>query len=107
MIKYLVIYSQPKGKKKQLLFIFDYFNEGRLDCSHLSIRSDETLLIASQVSALCSSGHNAAEYMVHATLCSPILPQPSQLHIELCNYSVALPYPPIESNCVDARTTCC
>lgn len=55
----------------------------------------------------CSSlGHNAAQYIVHATLCFPG-PHPTQLHIELCNYSMALPYPPIETNCVDARTACC
>lgn len=37
MIKYLGIYSQQKGKKR-LLFIFDYFNKGRLD-SVLTSRS--------------------------------------------------------------------
>lgn len=74
--------------------------------------TDEILLIASRVPSLWSPGSKRSR--VHGVLCTAafapfILTQAgsSCLHIALCNYSVALPSPPIAPNCVDARTTCC
>lgn len=53
-----------------------------------------------------SSCHNAVQYREHATLCFH-RPLTTIGFIVLCNYSLALPYPPIVSNCVDARAPCC
>lgn len=73
--------------------------------------ADEILLIVSRVPALLSPGSKWSR--VHGVLCTAafapfILTQANSpcLHA-LCNYSVALPSPPIAPNCVDARTACC